>query len=463
MKPRILSVAALAILVVASCTPKKQKQDINALSPERIQRLTADAYVFSYPLVMNYATMYKQAIDAKAPEYVGGFGVFRNYGFSTSDNKDIVSPNNDTPYSWAWVDLRSEPWVLIMPPADGNRYYTSQWDDLWAFVLDSPGSVLDGQGGGAYLVAPGDWKGETPEGIKRVIRGESYFLGTLTRTGADGPQDLAAMQKIQAGYKLMPLHEYLKQPAPKAAEKIDWLPFVKGDEQTINAFKYVNFALPLTIPNAMDKPALDSMAVLGIAPGMPWDTLAMSATTKAAIRAGIEDGKKQLLAYESKVTAGGALFNTRAVLKTDYMARMLGVYSGIFGNYGSQAAYLAWHKDSDGNPINTADASYKVTFPKGQTPPNKYFWSITMYDIPDRFLVANPLNRYSIGSRSPQLKTNADDNLDIYISKTSPGKALESNWLPAPNGIPFIIMRVYGPGQPVQDGTYKLPPMVKMK
>ncbi len=458
MKLRNLSILVVGLLLT-SCNQPAKKSGINSLPPERIQALTAQAYIFSYPLIMNYATMYKQAINPNAPEYVGGFGKFRHYGFATSDNKDIVSPNNDTPYSWAWVDLRAEPWVLVMPPVDAGRYYTSQWDDLWAYVLDSPGSVMDGQEGGAYLVAPVDWKGTAPEGIKRIIRGESYFLGTLTRTGADGPEDLAKMQAIQAGYKLMPLHEYLNQPAPAPAPKIDWIPYSTGDEKTIDVFEIVNFALSYTIPNEMDKAALDSMAVLGIAAGQPWDTSTFTAATKEAVKAGIADALKQVASYEATRTASSGLFDTRAALKTDYMARTLGVLVGIFGNYSTQAMYMSWHKDTDGNPINTATASYKLTFKKGETPPAKFFWSITMYNLPQRFLVANPINRYSIGSRSKQLKTNADGSIDIYISKTSPGQALESNWLPAPDGKPFIIMRVYGPGPSVVDGAYKLPPM----
>ncbi|MDR2919842.1 MAG: DUF1254 domain-containing protein [Tannerella sp.] len=462
MKTKFLSIALLTGILFVSCKTETKKDDINSLSPERIQALTTQAYIFSYPLIMNYATMYKQAIDDASPSYVGGFDVFRHYGFYTSDNKDIVSPNNDTPYSWAWLDLRSEPWVLTMPAIDAERYYTAQIDDMWGFVLDSPGSVLDGQEGGTYLVASPEWNGTVPEGIRRVIRGESQFVGVLARTGANSPEDLPNVQKIQAGYKLMPLHEYLNQPAPEVAKKIDWIPFVNGDENTIAAFKYVNFALPFTLPDAQDKPALDSMAVLGITPGMPWDTTTFTNATKAAIRAGIADAEKQFASYRLHAKSGN-LFNTRKAIKTDYMARTFGVLEGIFGNYASQATYISWHEDSDGNPINTANASYKVTFKKGETPPAKYFWSITMYNLPGRFLVANPIDRYSIGSRSKQLKTNPNGSIDIYISKTSPGKALESNWLPAPDGEPFIIMRVYGPGQSVLDGTYKLPPMVKMK
>ncbi len=460
MKTRFLSIIALSALVLASCGPKKT--DINKLSPERIQALTTQAYIFSYPLIMNYATMYAQAIDASSSSYVGGFGMFRHYGLATPENKDIVSPNNDTPYSWAWLDLRAEPWVLEMPPVDPNRYYTSQVDDLWGFVLDSPGSVIDGQKGGIYLIASPEWVSSTPPGIKRVIRGESNFVGILTRTGADGLADMPNVRKIQEGYRLVTLSEYMGNVPAAPAPKINWIPFIQGDQHTIAAFKYVNFALPLTVPNKMDKPALDSMALLGIAPGMPWDTTAFTDATKAAIRAGIADAMKELADF-SLLAKSSELFDTRAKMKTDYLARTLGVVEGIFGNYASQAIYLTWHADADGKPINTATSSYKLTFKKGQTPPAKYFWSITMYNLPYRFLVANPIDRYSIGSRSKQLKTNKDGSIDIYISKNSPGKALESNWLPAPDGEPFIILRVYGPGPDVISGKYQVPMMVKVK
>ena len=455
----VLSTAIIAGILLPGCESKDA--GINGLPPERIREVTARAYIMCYPLVMNYATMYKQAVDADAAEYVGGFGKFRHYGFATADNRDIVSPNNDTPYSWGWVDLRSEPWVLLMPEADEGRYYTSQWDDLWGFVLDSPGSILDGQGGGTYLLATVEWEGDIPAGIRRAIRGESRFLGTLTRTGADGPGDLANMEAIQAGYRLMPLHEYLGEPAPPAAREIDWIPFIPGEEATIEAFKYVNFLLPYIIPHESDKQILADMAKLGMAPGAVWDTSKFSRETKEAMEKGIADALAALDAYRPQAKSGD-LFNTREVLKTDYTARMFGVMIGIFGNYASQAVYLALNEDSDGNQVNTADASYRLTFGKGETPPAEYFWSITMYGMPERFLVPNPIDRYSIGSRSPQLKTNADGSIDIYISKNSPGEALESNWLPAPNGLPSIVMRVYGPGGEVLNGTYRLPRLVKI-
>jgi hypothetical protein len=188
-----------------------------AIMPDEAKAIAKEAYVFAYPLVMMYRTMYLQAIDTKSKSYSGGFGKWLHLGTSSPKDTDIVSPNNDTPYSYAWVDLRSEPWVLTLPKIEENRFYTSQWDDLWGFVLDNPGSVEDGNDGVRVLLASPTWHGELPRGVKRVIQGDSSFLGTLTRTQLIDPKDLPNVKKIQSEYKLQPLSAYLGEPAPEPA------------------------------------------------------------------------------------------------------------------------------------------------------------------------------------------------------------------------------------------------------
>ena len=108
------------------------------LTPDEARAIAKEAYIFNYPLVMMYRTMYLQAIDTKSKSYSGGFGKWLHLGTSSPKDTDIVSPNNDSPYSYAWVDLRAEPWVLTLPKIEKSRFYTSQWDDLWGFVLDNP-------------------------------------------------------------------------------------------------------------------------------------------------------------------------------------------------------------------------------------------------------------------------------------------------------------------------------------
>ena len=108
------------------------------------------------------------------------------------------------------MDLRAEPWVLTIPKIEQKRFYTSQWDDYWGYVLDNPGSVIDGNDGHSYLLASPSWKGEMPKGIKRIIRGESDIIGTLTRTQLIGGEtDLPRVKEIQQSYKLQPLSAFL--------------------------------------------------------------------------------------------------------------------------------------------------------------------------------------------------------------------------------------------------------------
>ncbi len=424
--------------------------------PAEVRRIAKDAFVFSYPLVLHYRTMYRQAIDPKAKEYVGGFGTYRHYGMSSPENKDIVTPNNNTPYSWAQLDLRAEPWVLTLPKTDG-RYYTTQWDDLWGFVLDNPGAVKDGDEGGSYLLASPSWKGEVPKGIKRVVRGETDFLGTLTRTGLNGPQDLPNMEKTQQGYKLQPLSSFLGKPAPAPAPTIQWKPWVEGDERTLDFFGYVNFLLPFTTPHPLDKPVLARMASIGIAPGKPWDPATMDPATRKAVEAGIADAWKLIKDTEKTVTDAGKFFATRQQLGTDYLSRTMGVYMGIYGNVSQQAVYQTWPADADGKPLDASRNRYTITFAPGQLPKARYFWSITMYTLPERLLAANPIKRYSIGSQTPELTKSKDGSITIYVQKDSPGRDKEGNWLPAPDSVFFAVLRVYGPGEAEQTGKWKAP------
>ncbi len=187
-------------------------------SAKETRAIAKEAYIFTYPLVMNYRTMYMQAIKGD-----GEFGKWLHLGSASPADTDIVTPNNDTPYSYAWLDLRAEPWVLTLPKINKDRFYTSQWDDLWGYVLDNGGSVNDGNDGKTYLLVSPSWQGDVPKGITRVIRGESNFLGSLTRTQlVGGNKDMPRVKEIQKSYKLQRLSTYIGGTAPVAAPSIDW-------------------------------------------------------------------------------------------------------------------------------------------------------------------------------------------------------------------------------------------------
>jgi len=445
---------ALCLVLFASITSAQDN-----VTPAEARKIAKEAYIFNYPLVMYYSTMYNQAIDTKSKSYSGGFGKWLHLGTSSPKDTDIVAPNNDSPYSYAWVDLRAEPWVLTIPKIEKNRFYTSQWDDLWGFVLDNAGSVDDGNGGVSVLLASPTWKGELPKGVNRVIRGDSEFLGSLTRTQLLDPKDLPNVKKIQKEYKLQPLSGYLGKPAPKAAPAIEWKPWKKGAEKTDEFWAYVNFLLPFTTPNPQDKPVLDNMTKIGLGAG--------AAKPSAEIQAAMQQGMQDALAELKKASEGSVdpalFFRSRKDTNKDYFNRALGVNVGIFGNVKKVSVYFSVPKDGKGELFDGSKHNYSITFAADQIPPAKNFWSWTMYKLPQRWLVDNPINRYAIGSATPGLKKAKDGSITIYFQAKSPGKDKESNWLPAPEAPFWIVLRTYGPGKSILDKSWKLPPVQQAK
>ena len=155
------------------------------------------------------------------------------------------------------------------------------------------------------------------------------------------------------------------------------------------------------------------------------------------------------------------MFGTREFLKNNYLYRYVGAKLGLYGNSGDEAIYLAYFVDANHQPLDSAKTNYTLLFPKGQLPPAKAFWSLTMYDGKSQFLVANPIKRYLLNSTMlKSFKYGGDGSLTLYVQKDSPGAARESNWLPAPDGPFYAILRIYMPTPEVINGTWKKPPML---
>jgi hypothetical protein len=462
MKANRTLLVLLFLTIFVGCADKTKKENpkneqTKNLTADEAKAIAKEAYIFNYSMVMMYRTMYVQAIDKTSKSYSGGFGQWLNLGTSSPKDTDIVSPNNDSPYSYAWVDTRAEPWVLTMPKIEEKRFYTSQWDDLWGFVLDNPGSVEDGNAGVNILLASPTWKGELPKGVKRVIAGDTDFLGTLTRTQLFDPSDLSNVQAIQKEYKLQPLSAFLGTEAPKAAPAIDWMPWVEGVEKTPKFWEYVNFLLSYTTPNPQDKSVQDKGKKIGLEAGKKWNVASFDKEISDAIAAGMKEALDSLAKAALTISDPSLFFRSRKDLNKDYFNRALGVNVGIFGNVKKVSVYFASSKDDKGALYDGSKHNYVLKFTADQIPPAKNFWSYTMYKLPQRWLVDNPINRYSIGSSTPGLKKAADGSITIYMQSKSPGKDKESNWLPTPEGPFWPILRTYGPGPEILNGTWKQP------
>lgn len=128
-------------------------------------------------------------------------------------------------------------------------------------------------------------------------------------------------------------------------------------------------------------------------------------------------------------------------------------FKGISPNFPEEGRYFNRSKSAEGGLMDASQANYRLTFPAGKLPPVDAFWSITMYGL-DANLVDNPIDRYSIGDRSPDLKYAADGSLTLYLQHESPGEGKESNWLPAPNGNFYVSIRTYRPGEAIMNGSW---------
>ncbi len=437
------------------------------LSVAEARTIAAEAYVYGIPMVDTWKTMYAFSIDKGNPQYKGPFNSILNIArVFTPEDTAFVTPNSDTPYTFAGLDLRAEPMVITIPKMEKNRYFVFQLMDLYTFNFDYIGSRTTGNDGGTYLIAGPHWQGEAPSQINKVIRSETDLVTVVGRTQLLNPADLGNVKKIQAGYRVQPLSAFLGTPPPTNAPEVQWVePIPPGqDRSSLEFFNQLAFLLQFAQPPHPTETELrERFARIGIVPGVKFDADKLSPELQAALKEGMTEGQKRI--DEKRAALGGktdTLFGDRAFLKNDFVARATGTQVGIGANSREEALYPILDKDSDGEPLDGSKAKYTLRFGKGQLPPVNAFWSITMYELPQQLLVKNPIDRYLVNSPMlPGLKKDADGGLTLYIQSESPGRARESNWLPAPKG-PFVMFaRYYWPRTELLDDQWKTPSVTK--
>ena len=444
------------------------------ITPAETKAIAEEGFIYGLPIVMNYAVMYEFAVDSKGSQFKAPFNKIDNlHHVATYKDTAVVTPNSDTPYSILWLDLRAEPMVISVPAVPKERYYSVQLIDGNTYNFGYIGSRATGSEAGDYMVAGPDWKGETPAGIKKVFISSTPFVFANFRTQLFKADDMPNLEKVQSGYKAQPLSAFLKQPAPTAAPKIDFLPATsEGVKQ--NFFGYLAYALQFVPPSLDEKEIREKLARLGVEPGKTFDFKSLPADRKAAIVEGMKAGEEKvekLLASGTKNVNGwsiGSFFGDRAFYSGNWLLRAGAAKAGIYGNDAAEATYPFSRTTATGEKLDGSKNKYALTFPAGQLPPVNAFWSMTMYDGKSQLLIKNPINRYLINSPMlPNMKKNADGSLTLYIQKDSPGADKESNWLPAPNDLIYLVMRLYWPKPeppsilPAGEGTWKPPGVVK--
>jgi hypothetical protein len=448
------------------------------LTTEQFKAIAEEGFIYGLPLVMNYAIMNEYAVDPNSSQFKAPFNQIKNEPrVYTYKDTAVVTANSDTPYSFVWLDLRTEPIVLSVPEAPKDRYISVMLADAHTYNYGYMGSRATQGKAGKYMVVGPDWEGEKPDGIDKVFESLTPFSLAAYRTQLINAQDMPNVVKIQDQYKVEPLSAFLKQPAPEAAPKIDFLPATSAGIKD-NFWNYLGAALEY-IPEAdEDKEIRAKLAQIGIAPGKTFDMKSLSPERQKAMAEAMKAGDEKVATYLASGMTDingwqlGSLPGDRAHYNGDWVMRAATAKAGIYGNNAAEAVYPLGRADANGETIETIDTSkhnYTLTFGKDEMPPVNAFWSVTMYDGKSQLMIENPINRYLVNTAMvPDMKKNEDGSLTIYIQKDSPGKDKEANWLPAPNDTAYMVMRLYWPKPatealsvlPVGKGTWKPPGVV---
>ena len=307
---------------------------------------------------------------------------------------------------------------MLTVPAVTDRYYVIQLFDLFPYNFAYIGSRATGSQPGSYLIAGPHWNGRASDGIVKVIRSETEIVGLLTRTASYGAEDLPNVRAIQRAYVLQPLSEFAAGAAPPPAPQLD---FPVWDEQkalSSSFIGYLNFLLQFVAPHPTEI-ELHARCADRYWAWRPFQPSEIPRDFLRAIEQGAVDGVRAVEDEAAQTISSSGLFGAREFLGNNYLRRAVGVKLGIYGNSEEEAVYVGAHADADGKPL-VGVKSYIWRFERDQIPPVDFFWSATLYSLPDRHLVANPIDRYSIGDRTPGLVWEEDGALEIIIQHDEP-------------------------------------------
>lgn len=434
-----------------------------APSAEEAFAIATDAYVYGYPLVTMEMTR-RAFTDVAAPSGtdapMGQFAHLR--AFPDASFRGVTAPNADTLYSTAWLDLAEGPWVLSLPNMR-DRYFLMPMLSAWTEVFASPGTRTTGTVAQDILVSGPGWRGDVPVGMSHV-EAPTDTVWILGRTWCAGtPEDLAEVHAVQDQYRLVPLAAWGQPYTPSPATPGPAADTTTNVRDQVNAMEGKDFFALLAErmgddpPARDDAPIVERMARIGIVPGKPLDVAALHPDVQRALETAPEAARARILAEKDNVSReanGWTVMTGTGRYGTDYLRRAYVAWVGLGANVPQDAVYPMTTVDADGAALDGAN-TYVLHFAKGDLPPVRGFWSLTMYDSEYFFTDAA---RHSIGAHDDPV-LNPDGSLDLYVQATSPGKRREANWLQAPAGDFALMLRLYWPDASVIDGTWAPPPV----
>ncbi|MCW2989743.1 MAG: hypothetical protein JWM73_337 [Solirubrobacterales bacterium] len=437
---RLAALAAFACLVVPATAQAEGKALAAGLA----------GYVYGFPPVIHQLSQATFPVN----QLVGIAATAR------PENKLVVLPNVDTAYTVGRLDLRAEP-IVVHVPAIAGRYYSFQLMDAYTNVFGYIGSRTTGTGAGDYAITAPGWVGALPLGVERIESPTPDVL-VLGRTLVRSPEDLPAVKQLLGAYSATPL----SAPAPRASVVLDEAP-VRAPPVLptgLAFFDRLGEILAADPPPAADAGFLRRrLEPFGIGPGLKTSEAELTAPVRRDLVKAVALGPSRVAAVaaaaqraSARAHAGWTLLDPRTGdAGTDYGLRAIVATVGLWANTPEEATYPMAAADARGRRLDGRHR-YVLRFARGQVPPAKAFWSLTMYDAA-RHLYANALDRYALGDRSTGMKRDADGGLTIDLQHARPAPGRVANWLPSPAGAFTVVLRLYAPARRALDGRWAPP------
>ena len=476
MRSLILTLALLCANPAVAADKRVNPPDLSELQGVEAQAfyLALDAVIWGYPVVFFEDLMRgrtaenAEAVTGNPRSQVNELARVRK--LRGPEYKQIATPNNDTLYIQSFMDLSPEPLVLTVPAVDDERYYGIQlWDpngDTFGYVS----TRTTGRKAGDYVLVGPSWSGEIPEELPRI---ESAYENAVYwgRVGVEGPDDVARANEIQDGMLITPLSAFLAGETAKvdvafSEARVAYTPPADLPDELLFYDKLAH-ALKFTPPKpGQDSVVADSLSQIGFEDGnTSFDFKSLSDAERSGLAKAYLFGQ-HLMDVNAQTTGedvnGWRWSRQAGIMGTDYLFRAAWAKWYTGGNRPEEAIYMDGRKDSDGAPLD-GSKPYTFRFEADALPPVSAFWSLSMYQASDGSFVANPIDRYSIGTFTEGLEYAEDGSLTIYIQNEAPqDDAARANWLPAPEGAFYMNLRLYVPDNSLAEGTWA-PPYVDAK
>lgn len=435
------------------------------LSTQEARQIAKEAYVFGFPFVANYRVFIDRLVSGHPMMQGAGFNQFAH-------NRQLFPPTTpdttqrDTIFSLGILDLRREPMVISVPDVPQGQVYMLQMGDTSTESLPYISTLTTGNKAGDYVLVGPDFQGYLPATrFDGVITTRGQFVVMLGRTVVLDPDDLSAAHAIQDGMQMRPLSAFLGSEPPPKPEAVDFLPWEPEAAEGLGVFDYINMALAWHPPALYEVETMAAFAKIGVIPGQRFSSASLPAEVVKAVEAGVAEARDEIAKLADE-TAGGELVGAwlwatkdNSRFGRDYLTRAVIALRTIYPNAPDHAIYGLANHDLDGNPL-TGENRYEMRFEAGELPPVDWFWSVTMYDAETTAMVPNPLERYSISDRTEGIKFDPDGSLTLKFGHAEPEDT--SNWLPAPEGAFYLIIRLYGAKPEVAEGKWTPPPVRKV-